>query len=55
MLVIATCCHAKGCFPRVVSHDFDMGDWKPLKTEQFKDDSSWDHTLYLWHVEAGKK
>src|SRR5512132_3651639 len=40
---------------RVVSHDFDMGDWKPLKTESFKDGSSWDHTLYLWHVEAGKK
>lgn len=40
---------------RVVSHDFDMGDWKPLKTEHIKDDSSWEHTLYLWHVEAGKK
>jgi hypothetical protein len=40
---------------RVVSHDFDMGDWKPLKAESFKDGSSWDHTLYLWHVEAGKK
>jgi tRNA G37 N-methylase Trm5 len=40
---------------RVVSHDFDMGDWKPLKTEHIKDNSSWDHTLYLWHVEAGKK
>jgi hypothetical protein len=40
---------------RVVSHDFDMGDWKPVKTEQVKDGSSWDHTLYLWHVEAGKK
>jgi hypothetical protein len=39
---------------RVVSHDFDMGDWKPLKTEYIKDGSSWDHTLYLWHVEAGK-
>ena len=37
---------------RVVSHDFDMGDWKPLKTEHIKDGSSWDHTLYLWHVEA---
>ena len=40
---------------RVVSHDFDMGDWKPLKTENIKDGSSWDHTLYLWHVEAPKK
>jgi precorrin-6B methylase 2 len=40
---------------RVVSHDFDMGDWKPLKTENIKDGSSWDHTLYLWHVEAAKK
>jgi SAM-dependent methyltransferase len=40
---------------RVVSHDFDMGDWKPLKTEHIKDSSSWDHTLYLWHVEAVKK
>jgi precorrin-6B methylase 2 len=40
---------------RVVSHDFDMGDWKPLKTEHIKDGSSWDHTLYLWHVEAAKK
>jgi SAM-dependent methyltransferase len=40
---------------RVVSHDFDMGDWKPLKTEHIKDSSGWDHTLYLWHVEAAKK
>jgi len=40
---------------RVVSHDFDMGDWKPLKTEYIKDGSSWDHTLYLWHVEPAKK
>jgi SAM-dependent methyltransferase len=40
---------------RVVSHDFDMGDWKPLRTEHIKDGSSWDHTLYLWHVEAAKK
>src|SRR5437660_231812 len=40
---------------RVVSHDFDMGDWKPLKTAHIKDGSSWDHTLYLGHVEAPKK
>ena len=40
---------------RVVSHDFDMGDWKPLKVEHIKDSSSWDHTLYLWHVGPGKQ
>jgi tRNA A58 N-methylase Trm61 len=40
---------------RIVSHDFDMGDWKPLKTEHIKDGASWDHTLYLWHVEVQKK
>jgi SAM-dependent methyltransferase len=40
---------------RVVSHDFNMGDWKPLKTVSIKDGSDWEHTLYLWHVEARKK
>jgi tRNA G37 N-methylase Trm5 len=40
---------------RVVSHDFDMGDWKPVKSENIKDSSGWDHTLYLWHVGTGKK
>ena len=35
---------------RVVSHDFDMGDWQPAKTESIKDRSGWDHTLYLWRV-----
>jgi SAM-dependent methyltransferase len=40
---------------RVVSHDFDMDDWKPLKTENMKDSSNWDHTLYLWHVQGAQK
>jgi len=35
---------------RAVSHDFDMGDWKPMKTEHVKDRSGWDHTLYLWII-----
>ena len=39
---------------RVVSHDFDMGDWKPARTEHVKDSSGWEHTLYLWRVEAKK-
>ena len=40
---------------RVVSHDFDMDDWKPLKKENMKDSSNWDHTLYLWHVQGAQK
>ncbi len=35
---------------RVVSHDFDMGDWQPVKAESIKDRSGWDHTLYLWRI-----
>src|SRR5919107_5696745 len=40
---------------RVVSHDFDMGEWKPLKTENMKDSSNWDHTLSLWHVKDAQR
>jgi Methyltransferase domain len=40
---------------RVVSHDFDMGEWKPLKTENMKDSSNWDHALYLWHVQGAQR
>ena len=39
---------------RVVSHDFDMGDWKPVREEHIKDSSGWEHTLYLWRVETKK-
>ena len=39
---------------RVISHDFDMGDWKPVREEHVKDSSGWEHTLYLWRVEARK-
>ena len=35
---------------RVVSHDFDMGDWKPEKTIQVGDSA----TLYLWRIPAQK-
>jgi tRNA G37 N-methylase Trm5 len=40
---------------RIVSHDFDMGEWKPRKTENMKDPSNWEHTLYLWHVQDAQK
>lgn len=39
---------------RVVSHDFDMGDWKALKVEEVKDPHGGSHTVYLWRVEAKK-
>jgi len=35
---------------RVVSHDFDMADWKAEKVEHIKDSSGWDHTLYFWRI-----
>jgi hypothetical protein len=34
---------------RVVSHAFDMGDWKPDKTERVDG-----RTIYLWTVPAKK-
>ena len=34
---------------RVVSHAFDMGDWKPDKTEKING-----RTIYLWIVQAKK-
>ncbi len=41
----------KGLKPgaRVVSHQFDMGEWKPDRTETVKDDS-FDRTVYLWTI-----
>src|SRR5262245_16509318 len=33
---------------RIVSHDFDMGDWKEDKREEVMADRS--HTVYLWSI-----
>jgi predicted RNA methylase len=35
---------------RVVSHNFGMADWIPIRTEEFKDEDGETHTLYLWIV-----
>jgi hypothetical protein len=35
---------------RVVSHNYDMGDWKPLKTITLKVPE--EHTIYYWVVPA---
>jgi ubiquinone/menaquinone biosynthesis C-methylase UbiE len=44
----------KGLKPgaRIVSHDFDMGDWKPDKTQKVVADRT--HTIYLWVIKNEK-
>jgi len=33
---------------RIVSHAFTMGDWRPVKTDEFTDGNGTMRTLYLW-------
>jgi ubiquinone/menaquinone biosynthesis C-methylase UbiE len=44
----------KGLKPgaRIVSHDFDMGDWKADKVEEVMADRT--HTIYLWTIKDKK-
>ncbi len=35
---------------RVVSHNFDMGDWKPTRILRYRDDGGGEHTLFLWRL-----
>jgi SAM-dependent methyltransferase len=35
---------------RVVSHDFDMGDWRPDAVRQLLDEAGMVRTLYLWRI-----
>ena len=37
---------------RIVSHDFDMGDWEAEKTE--KVEAGRTHTVYLWTIKKAK-
>jgi uncharacterized protein (TIGR03000 family) len=43
----------KGLKPgaRIVSHDFDMGDWKAEKQIEVKDPDGITHTVYLWTIQ----
>lgn len=38
---------------RVVSHAFDMGDWKADKIETVNDSSNFGRTIYLWVIRQG--
>ena len=40
---------------RIVSHAFDMGDWKPNKIDKFDDRYGFDRTLYLWTIDGIKR
>jgi tRNA G37 N-methylase Trm5 len=35
---------------RVISHNYDMGDWKPEKSKKIKAPNGSEHTIYLWRV-----
>ena len=37
---------------RVVSHNYDMGDWKPERTIKLNLQSG-EHTVYFWTVPTG--
>ena len=40
---------------RVVSHNYDMGDWKPEKTKKITTPDKVDHYIFFWRVPAGPK
>ncbi len=40
---------------RVVSHDFDMGDWRPDAVQQVLEESGITKTLYLWRITRPKQ
>lgn len=40
---------------RVISHNYDMGDWKPERVEKITAPSGTEHTLYLWRVPPNGK
>jgi len=39
---------------RVVSHNYDMGDWKPEQTKTIVTPDGADHYIYFWRVPAKK-
>lgn len=40
---------------RVVSHNYDMGDWKPEKVKELKTPDDVTHYVYMWRVPEPKK
>ncbi len=40
---------------RVVSHDFNIEGWRPVKVDKMKGDFLHDHTIYLFRIEKQSK
>ncbi len=40
---------------RVVSHDFPIEGWAPIKVERMRGGLVHDHTIYLWRIEEVRK
>jgi hypothetical protein len=40
---------------RVVSHDFDMGDWRPDATHRVQDTTGRIRTLYFWRIQLPRQ
>jgi methylase of polypeptide subunit release factors len=41
---------------RIVSHNYDMGDWEPKKVKKIETSNGFVHTIYYWEVpEKGKE
>ncbi len=38
---------------RVVSHNYNMGDWKPEKTKTIRTPDGFEHYIYFWRVPEG--
>jgi len=47
----------KKCLPttKIISHNYDMGDWRPVQRKEVEDKAGNKHTLYLWIVGAENK
>jgi hypothetical protein len=39
---------------RVVSHEFDMGDWRASATHRVRDEAGGFRTLYLWPIYSSR-
>jgi len=37
---------------RIVSHQFSMGDWAPLKAEKFRSKAGYSRMIYLWKADG---